>query len=299
MAVLTCTATVSCGGGSGAQKSDEIKEIAVTIEPLRYFAEKIAGNDYRFFSVVPPGQGPETYDPTPREMVRVGKAVAFMHIGRLPIEKAIATAMRQNNSEITIADVSEQFDNQFVDCHAHAENLSNLSNPSTACDKHHNDPHIWTSLTGARIIADNFYKTFSALNASRKDFYHSNYQSFIKELDALSDTIHALMDTLSCRSFVIYHPALTYLAKEFDFRQLSIEDDGKEPSPASMKQLIEHSREAGVRVVFVQKEFDAKYAEQIAISTGAKLISINTLDYQWYNEILFIVKNLTKNGQTD
>ena len=55
-------------------KLAEGKVVTVTIEPQRFFAEKIAGDKFAIHCVVPSGQSPETYDPTPRQMVQIGQS---------------------------------------------------------------------------------------------------------------------------------------------------------------------------------------------------------------------------------
>jgi ABC-type lipoprotein release transport system permease subunit len=50
--------------------------VAATIEPQRYFAEKIAGDHFEVYTVVPAGQSPESYDPAPHEMIRIAQSKA-------------------------------------------------------------------------------------------------------------------------------------------------------------------------------------------------------------------------------
>lgn len=61
----------------GNKQTNE-KIVSVTIEPQRYFAEQIAGDKYKINCVVPSGQSPETYDPTPQQVVQVGKSQAYL-----------------------------------------------------------------------------------------------------------------------------------------------------------------------------------------------------------------------------
>jgi len=115
----------------------------------------------------------------------------------------------------------------------------------------------------------------------------------------MEKAMHEQLDTLSCRGFVIFHPALTYFADEFGLKQYSIEEDGKEPSPSSLRKLIEESRAAGVKVIFVQMEFDRRHAEQIAAEIGAKIVTINPLDYNWGEQMKRITKALVTHGEID
>lgn len=109
-----------------------------------------------------------------------------------------------------------------------------------------------------------------------------------------------LLQPLAGAAFIIYHPALTYFAREFGLKQLCIELDGKEPSPAQLKQLLETATQSGAKVVFVQQEFDQKNAELIAKETGCRLVTINPLSYNWHDEMIRLATILAgKDGQTD
>ena len=68
-------------------KLTEGKVVTVTIEPQRFFAEKIAGDKFAIHCVVPSGQSPETYDPTPRQMVQIGQSEAYLQIGHIGFEQ--------------------------------------------------------------------------------------------------------------------------------------------------------------------------------------------------------------------
>jgi len=285
---------MSCGGQKKGSEADEMTgEIAVTIEPLRYFTEKISGDNYKVFSVVPVGQGPETYDPSPREMMRVGNGTAYFHIGQLALEQALVKSVKENNSDTYLFDLSKGMN--FHIEHEHPHGGSNDHGHS------HNghDPHIWSSFTGARVISENIYRALSSLDKEKQDFYKTKYLYLVSKLDLMEKAMHEQLDTLSCRGFVIFHPALTYFADEFGLKQYSIEEDGKEPAPSSLKKLIEESRAAGVKVVFVQMEFDRKHAEQIAAEIGAKVVTINPLDYSWDEQMKRIAKALVTYGEID
>ena len=81
-------------------------------------------------------------------------------------------------------------------------------------------------------------------------------------------------------------------------QQLCIEMDGKEPSPAQLKALMETAQAHHTKVVFVQQEFDQKNAELIAKETGCQLTPINPLAYDWSREMIRIAKALA-DGEVD
>ena len=251
-------------------KQTDEKIVTVTIEPQRYFAEQIAGDKFKINCVVPAGQSPETYDPTPQQMIQVGRSVAYLQIGHIGFELAWMDKIRENNPKLTFFDTSEGF---------------NLL-------KETEEEHIWSSIAGAKAIAWNTLNAFIALDPDNTDYFWQNYNKLSDELDKTDAEIKKLLDPLTDRTFIIYHPALTYFAGEFDLTQLCIEMDGKEPSPAQLKQLVETARTNNARVVFIQQEFDQKNAELIARETGCKLTVINPLAYDWPKEMIHIAKAL-------
>lgn len=277
-----------------ASKTTPEKTVTVTIEPQRYFAEAIAGDKYTVKSIVGAGFNPEEYDPTPRQMVDLGKSEAYLRIGPIGFEQVWMNRIRENNPGLRIFDLSEGFD--FTgDSHIEGEEESGSGHAHAHGGT---DPHLWSSITGARQIASNTLQAFIALDPENKAYYTENYQSLLQDINKTEQELHSKLDTLQNRTFIIYHPALTYLAREFGLTQLPIELDGKEPSPAQLKRLIETARANGVEVVFVQQEFDKKNAELIADETGCTLVSINPLSYDWHGEMVRI-SNALAHGQAD
>lgn len=271
-------------GCSNKQGNEKI--ISVTIEPQRYFAEKIGGDRFSIHAVVPVGQSPETYDPTPQQMIQVNKSLAYLRIGYIGFEQAWMQNIQENNPEMKVFDLSEGFELVFEeeeDGHHHHHH-----------GHHHGgiDPHIWSSVSGAKMIAWNTLNAFLALDKEHTQYYWQNYTQLMEEIDETNAELLELISPLTNRAFIIYHPALTYFANEFNLTQLCIEMDGKEPSPAQLKELIETAKDHQAKVVFIQQEFDQKNAELIAKETGCRLVTINPLSYDWSKEMIHIAKSL-------
>jgi zinc transport system substrate-binding protein len=264
---------------SGCKHPEAGNYIAVTIEPQRYFAEKIGGDRFVIHTVVLSGQSPEMYDPTPQQMAALNKSLAYLQTGHLGFEQAWMGNILANNPHMQVFDLSEGFD-----LIAEAEDYGH----------HHGiDPHIWSSVGGARVMAANILKAFVALDKQHEDYYKRNYKDLLTEINETEAAIRAkLSSPLLSRTFIIYHPALTYFAREFGLTQLCIETDGKEPSPAQLKELVDTAKEHRAKVIFVQQEFDEKNAELIARETGCRLVSVRLQDYRWSREMIRIASAL-------
>jgi len=101
-----------------------------------------------------------------------------------------------------------------------------------------------------------------------------------------------IMSQEADRAFMIYHPALSYFARDYGLLQISIEEEGKEPTPAHMRALIEISKIEKIGVIFVQPEFDKRNAEVVATELGARVVEINPLSYDWEKEMIHTATSL-------
>lgn len=264
-----------------ADKEDGQATLTVTIEPLRYFVQAIAGDLFQVTSIVPEGSSPETYDPTPQQLVTLSKSRAWLRIGHIGFEEAWTERIRDIAPGLLSYDTSEGIE-LIQSSHSHAHHV------------HDTDPHVWTSVPNARIIARNICKALCELDESHQTYYHNRLDSLSEVLDRTEKEIRHDMSGAD-PAFVIYHPALSYFARDYGLEQVCIEEEGKEPSPAHLQSLIRTCRKKHVRTVFIQQEFDRRNAELIAEELGLQVVTINPLSYYWEKEMLRIAKALNGN----
>jgi zinc transport system substrate-binding protein len=83
------------------------------------------------------------------------------------------------------------------------------------------------------------------------------------------------------KSFMIYHPNLAYIARDYKLEEIPVEFEGKEPSASRMRELIDLARTDNLKTIFVQREYDTKNARVIAEETGASIVIIDPLSEDW------------------
>lgn len=276
--ILTLFILSACGNTT--QKSEK-PILTVTLEPLRYFTEAIAGDNYEVVSMVPKGSSPESYDPTPQQLVNLSKSQAYFRIGYIGFEQAWMKKLEANCPDMKVYNTSKGIDLIRDKGHWHGDHFHEGGV----------EPHVWNSTQNALIIADNIYQALCELDSTHQEDYR-------KRLDVLKQTIRktdANVRTLvenADSTFLIYHPALSYFARDYGLKQVSIEEGGKEPSPAQLKTLIETCRNENVHTIFVQQEFDQRNAQLIANELGVNIVSINPLSYDWVKEMIRIAEAL-------
>ena len=273
---------VLSGCFSEAPKSKH-KVIFVSILPLKYFADKIVGDNYKVEVTVPPGAGPETYSPTPKQMILLNEAQAYFSIGYLGFEQVWLESYKSSNPDLKVYPTSKRIDlikdeHQDGD-HEHLQGV---------------DPHIWSSPKSARLIAENIYTGMIQIDPEHGDTYLKNLYALLAGIATVDSTITKILAGASSKKFIIFHPALGYFARDYGLEQLSIEFEGKVPSPKHLQEVIDAAKSGNTKIVLIQKEFDKRNAEIIAQETGCRMLQIDPLDYNWPEQMIDIAKKLSE-----
>lgn len=253
----------------------------VTIEPQRYFASLLADTFFTVETMVPAGTSPETYDPSPGQMTGLARSKAYFCIGHIGFEEAWVDKLKANHPQVKF------FDN--------SKGVSLIKTDERDHKSHYHsdvDPHIWSSPKEAQTIVKNMYEALVEIDPAHKTIYTENWRKLSDEIAKTDSIIKDILKLSSQKAFVIYHPALSYFARNYGLIQYCIENDGKEPSPEQLKKLIETVKNMQVKTIFVQQEFDRKNAETIARETECKLVVINPLSYDWNEEMIRIAQAL-------
>ena len=276
--ILTLFILSACGNTT--QKSEK-PILTVTLEPLRYFTESIVGDNYEVVSMVPKGSSPESYDPTPQQLVNLSKSQAYLRIGYIGFEQAWMKKLEANCPNMKVYDTSKGIDLIRDKGHWHGDHFHEGGV----------EPHVWNSTQNALIIADNIYQALCELDSTHQEDYQKRLDVLKQTIRQTDANIRTLLENADS-TFLIYHPALSYFARDYGLKQVSIEEGGKEPSPAQLKALIETCRNENVHTIFVQQEFDQRNAQLIANELGVNIVSINPLSYDWVKEMIRIAEAL-------
>jgi zinc transport system substrate-binding protein len=154
------------------------------------------------------------------------------------------------------------------------------------------DPHFWMSPAAAAVMAEDLRDFLTGLNPDSADKYERNHTLLADTIAAIDEMVRSAVGTMSTGTVMIYHPALAYMARDYGFEQLSFEDEGKSPSPARMKELIDIAREKKITSIFIQAEYDLRNAESLSRETGAELIVINPMNRNWPEAVMEVIKGI-------
>ena len=252
------------GKTSGTEKPAVTVTVTVTISPYKYFVDQIAEGKVDVNVMVSNGNNPETYEPYAQQMMELSKSALYLKVGSIGFEQTWMKKLQDNAPDMKVIDTSV--------------GIKPAKTPGGNID-----PHVWMSCSNARIIASNILKALSELEPKNKAFFEKNYQSLLSIIDKRDSIIKEGFNKNPdlVRKFVIYHPILTYFARDYQLEQLAIEEEGREPSAAQLKSLIERARKEKIKFCLIQAEFANRNTTTFINESHTKPMDINPLQGDW------------------
>lgn len=268
--IILCVILAGCKGtpqkqaDSGKTSGTEKPAVTVTISPYKYFVDQIAKGKVNVNVMVSNGNNPETYEPYAQQMMELSKSALYLKVGSIGFEQTWMKKLQDNAPDMKVIDTSV--------------GIKPAKTPGGNID-----PHVWMSCSNARIIASNILKALCELEPKNKAFFEKNYQSLLSIIDKRDSTIKESFkkDPYLVRKFVIYHPILTYFARDYQLEQLAIEEEGREPSAAQLKSLIQRARKENIKFCLIQAEFANRNTTTFIKESHTKPMDINPLQGDW------------------
>lgn len=265
------------------QPDGEAEIITVSISPFKYFVEQIAGNDFQVNVMVPAGANPHIYEPYPEQIARLRKSVAYISNGFLGFEHAWLDKFYEINKTMVKLSLGANVDPIVSEHdHDHGDHAEGA------------DPHYWVSPRAALKMAMDVSGLLSGLKPEKKLVYDSTLVVLLGKILSLDRKAASLYEGFQGKAFMIYHPNLAYLARDYGLREIPVEFEGKEPPPSHLKELIDMAKGEEIKVIFVQKEYDVKNAKAIADEINAGIEIIDPLSGDWYSATDEIITLLHK-----
>ena len=271
------------------------QELTVSISPQKYFVQKIVKDKFDINVMVKPGASPHTYEPKSSQMKSLSNSKIYFYTG-VSFENAWLDKFKLSAKNTIFVDTAVGIEKLAMEAHSH-EGEEHNEHKDEAKHDHENealDPHIWLDPILVKIQAKNIYEAIVKIDSVNSEFYKTNYEEFLKELDLLNNELETILKPYEKRAFMVFHPSWGYFAKRYNLEQISVEVEGKEPKPNELLQLVEEAKKHNIKIVFVAPQFSQKSAKTISQNIGANVVSIDPLSDDWKNNLLFVAKEIAK-----
>lgn len=264
--LLFCASSLSGADVDTQNQAGQKPLVLVTVAPHRYLVKQIAGDTVDVDVIVPPVANVHTFEPTPKQMIRAAQADVWFRIGEF-FETQLGSALKKHHPGMVIVDLRQNLDliygdDEHVACCHHAGSA---------------DLHFWLSPKQLMIQAQNVFDHLSTLYPQHKARYEEALKKHQEELKALDQQLRLLFGGLRQRTILVAHPAYGYLGRDYAIEQLTVEIEGKEPTPKQLSQLLRKAKELNLRTLFTQVQYPQKIAERIVQEMGphAKMVVLD------------------------
>lgn len=244
----------SCTG----RQQESAPAVSVSIPPLAFFVEQIGGDKVEVDIVAPASADPETFEPTMSQMRSLANAPLLFTTGLLPFEEKLGDTLGNGTMIVNLSDSVELITGTHGDGEA--------------------DPHIWASLRNAKLMARQVARALSDVYPEHADYFTANLASLEERLDAEDMTLAKELLPYRGRSFLVWHPSLSYFARDYGLNQIVLGEEHKEISINQLRDRINRVKADSAMVFFFQKEFDSRQARIVTDATGLQPVDIAPLD---------------------
>ena len=262
LVVAAGAALFSINERSPSNEVEKIK-VAVTINPYAEFVKKVGGEKVNVLVLVPPNADPHSFDLSPSTIKAMGEARVYFKVGAgLEFELEWLDKLAELNPSMPIVDTSVEIE--------------------LIGSGEHTDPHIWLSPRNAMLIVDSIYKGLAKVDPDGEKLYRQNRDAYLKDLETLDREIEETLSNLRTRVFLVYHSAWAYFARDYNLKQIALEEEGKEPTVEEMLRIVESAKAEGIKAVFAEPLFDPRELEVITNELGLSVILVDTHSFTDY-----------------
>jgi zinc transport system substrate-binding protein len=226
--------------------------VLVSVAPQKFLINRIAQDRVEVEVIVPDGVSPHSYEPTPRQSLGLQKSCIWFRVGET-FEKRLVPVLSKK------MDIIDQRDG--VDLL-----------PTCGCchDIDGYDSHIWLSPDILKQLSSQITVTLSEKFPESALFFQANCALLHADLQALDQILEAQLTQAASKTLLVTHPAFGYFCRDYGLIQLSIEQEGKEPTAKQLIEILKDAKEASVSCVLLQRQYNQKGGERIAKALGVK-----------------------------
>lgn len=254
--------------------------ISVSIPPIASLVEAIAGEHYQINILCAADRSAETYEPTPQQMVALADSRLCLFVGTLGFEQTLLSRMVDEAGMPPTVSLCNGIKLLPIDA-------IDASSDSA-------DAHVWLSVLNQRTMARNLCNALSMADTLNAAEYAANLLKYESHLDSLDQALSQQLQTLTQRTLLVHHPALGYYCRDYNLRQISIEQNGKEPSAARLAELLQTCRRDSLRLLFVELAGSHNATEVLRREAGLHTVEYNPLNANWEATLQNVTEKLVQ-----
>ncbi len=236
-------------------------KVVATIAPFADLAQKIGGESVKVYTILKPGRGPHSYEPTPGDARRIASSDVVVMVG-LGLDGWLVRLVESAGGSGAV----------MVDCSlaiVESTGWENERNTKSAHSHHSKNPHYWLDPGLMIPVVKTIRDVFVARAPKEADRFNENTDKLVESLLALDREISDKLKNARGR-YVAFHNSWFYFARRYGLKQIGVIEaaPGREPSAKHMAALIDKIKRAKAKAVMVEPQFNRQLGKTLAEEAG-------------------------------
>jgi ABC-type Zn uptake system ZnuABC Zn-binding protein ZnuA len=258
-AIVAIIAAAGCGNpakdsSAYSSRGDELRlKVVVTFSTLGAIVKDVGGDRIDVTSLVPVGAAPETYEPTPADLIALSHADIIFENGS-GLEAWMDKLLRSAGGDKTPIELSGKSSRYYVP-----------------------NPHLWLAPYFAASYAQDIEQALEHADMDNAPVYRSRLKQTLARYRTLDHWIASKVATIppDRRAMICFHDAWYYFDSRYGIKDVgAIEPSpGQEPSAGAFAQLIAAAKANHVHAIFAEPQFSPKLARQLAEGAGITTVT--------------------------
>ena len=262
-AIFLCLCLILCGCTAEPEQTHDKSKLQIVCMsfPAYDFAREIAADRAELTLLIKPGSEVHSYEPTPKDMIRIQESDLFICNGG-ESEQWAKTLITPELNTIYMMDCVDTVEES-------ADGIYNAEDGEPELDE-----HVWTSPLNAIKISEEICNALCKLDTDNAEEYKMNFAAYKAQLMALDREFRQVIKNSGKHTLVFADRfPMRYFALEYGldcyaaFPGCSSET---EPSAKTVAYLIDRVREDKIPAVLYMEFSNQKMADVICEDTGCK-----------------------------
>ncbi len=237
----------------------------------------VVGDEAELTILMPRGQNPHSWSPTPGEIAVLEQA-DLIFINGLDLETELLGILESMRQAVVVS-VSTGLD--LIEVTNNSNSLGNDDHEHLA-----GDPHTWFSPLNVMHWVVNIEYALTAIDPGKREVYERGADAFQQILQNLDVDIRTMVDQIpeEERRLVTDHSTISYFARDYGFtivgNILPATNDQAEPSARQIAELVSLVRDEDIRAIFVSNTAGrslVNLAESVAAESGRNVPVVRIL----------------------